>query len=513
MRPLSRICATALGVCTLGVSADSNSTSKRGISFIPETPPSDYDILLSSDSSPITWYYTWSPRPAPEDHIFPWGARSGIEFVPTLHSIGDGDLERDIERLGSLPDSSKNLFTFNEPDGTTDSGGSAITPREAAEAYIEQIVPLRERFRVSHPSVTGSERGLEWLREFDSACREIDPENGCPTDFVVAHWYGGLEGLTWWLEELVDLYVSGDYGFESEDDLELWIKELGIPGAPAEANQVMMEQTLPYLDGLNYVAKYAWFGTFRPQQANEWTGEGVALFQDDGGLTAIGALYLGGEANGFQVGDQGRDPPQPPEEDDDSNEGDDNEQDDSEGVATRVRTGVLGARFKLVQIGSYFVGNALKRAASNKGKSRVSKAAKISSNGPGPRRSKRWAAVSGSANGDTDYNTTWGDLDRDEDESDEDDEAEPGGSDSESEGKSSPEAGRIGPRCPNKNCFCFISTKENPDHPGSSARYDGLEVIQNLFLGFNEAAECGWRELDNQDLVADSSEAKVSAVS
>ncbi|RYP89961.1 hypothetical protein DL770_003919 [Monosporascus sp. CRB-9-2] len=346
MRPLSTIGAIALGACTLGVSADSNSTSKRGISFIPETPPSDYDILLSSDSSPITWYYTWSPRPAPEDHIFPWGVRSGIEFVPTLHSIGDGDLERDIERLGNLTDSSQHLFTFNEPDGTTDSGGSAISPREAAEAYIEQIVPLRERFRVSHPSVTGSERGLQWLRDFDSACREIDPENGCPTDFVVAHWYGGLEGLIWWLERLVDLYVSGDYGFESEDNLEIWIKELGIPGAPLEANRVMMEQTLPYLDGLNYVKKYAWFGTFRPQQANEWTGEGVALFQDDGGLTAIGALYLGGEANGFQVGDRGRDPPQPPEEDgdnnEDSNEGDDNEQNDDESIAARARTGILG---------------------------------------------------------------------------------------------------------------------------------------------------------------------------
>ncbi|RYP49468.1 hypothetical protein DL768_004827 [Monosporascus sp. mg162] len=333
MEPLSMIGAIALGVCALGVSADSNSTSKRGISFIPETPPADYDILLSSESSPITWYYTWSPRPAPEDHIFPWGARSGIEFVPTLHSIGDGRLERDIEELGSLTDSSKHLFTFNEPDGTTDSGGSAITPREAAEAYIEQIVPLRERFRISHPSVTGSERGLGWLREFDSACREIDPENGCPTDFVVAHWYGGLEGLIWWLENLVDLYVSGNYGFESENDLEIWIKELGIPGAPAEANQEMMEQTLPYLDGLNYVNKYAWFGTFRPQQANEWTGEGVALFQDDGGLTAIGALYLGGEANGFQVGDRGRDSPQPPEEDDDNND---------ESVGARAMTGILG---------------------------------------------------------------------------------------------------------------------------------------------------------------------------
>ncbi|RYO97548.1 hypothetical protein DL765_011149 [Monosporascus sp. GIB2] len=419
MGRLSTIGAIALGVYTLGVSADSNTTSKRGISYIPETPPSDYDILLSSNSSPITWYYTWSPRPAPEDHIFPWGARSDIEFVPTLHSIGDGALENDIEQLGSLTDSSKHLFTFNEPDGTKDSGGSAITPREAAEAYIEQIVPLRERFRISHPSVTGSERGLGWLREFDSACREIDPENGCPTDFVVAHWYGGLEGLTWWLGQLANLYVGGDYGFESEDDLEIWIKELGIPGAPPEANRVMMEQTLPYLDGLNYVKKYAWFGTFRPQQANEWTGEGVALFQDDGGLTAIGALYLGGEDNGFQVGDKGRDSPQPPEEDDDNNDGNggnggnDNNQNDDESVAARTpeTRRVPGLNHRLlsgveqmpqtmiqekpleeapaaIAEGSDDIASAVEGIA--RGKSRAGKKAKTSSDGPGRPRSKRW---------------------------------------------------------------------------------------------------------------------------
>lgn len=329
MRPWTTILAVVLGIITitLGVSTEyaNNATSKRGISFIPETAASDYDILLSSNSSPIAWYYTWSPVPAPAAQIFPWGGGSDIEFVPTLQGLGDGDLAEDIKKLGNLTSASKHLFTFNEPDGTTESGGSAITPREAAEAYIQQIVPLRARFRISHPSVTGSQRGLQWLRDFDSACREIDPEHGCPTDFVVAHWYGDLGGLAWWLGQLVGLYVNGgQHGFESEEDLEIWVKELGIAAAPEEANVGMMEQALPYLDGLTYVKRYAWFGTFRPQWANEWTGTGVALFQEDGGLTDLGALYLGGEANGFRAGDKGRDPPPPPEDGDDNNDGDEN---------------------------------------------------------------------------------------------------------------------------------------------------------------------------------------------
>ncbi|RYP53558.1 hypothetical protein DL769_010498 [Monosporascus sp. CRB-8-3] len=522
MRPWSTIGAIALGVCTLGVSADSNSTSKRGISFIPETPPSDYDILLSSDSSPITWYYTWTPRPAPEDHIFPWGARSDVEFVPTLHSIGDGDLEKDIEELDSLADSSEHLFTFNEPDGTTDSGGSAITPREAAEAYIEQVVPLRERFRISHPSVTGSERGLEWLREFDSACREIDPESGCPTDFVVAHWYGGLDGLIWWLKELADLYVSGDYGFESEDDFEIWIKELGIPGAPLEANRVMMEQALPYLDGLNYVKKYAWFGTFRPQQANEWTGEGVALFQDDGGLTAIGALYLGGEANGFQVGDRGRDSPQPPEEDDDSNNdndsnvGDDSEQNDNESLAARTRTGTLATwiltglhQVFLVTVVLFRVGArrvpGLKHRLPN-GVEHISQAM--------IQEKPFEEAPATIAEGSVDVASAVERISRDA-------RLARKRFRKEKNHRVSKVAGS-GSDAPNKSCICFIHAEENPDHPWLVSQadyrkfytqethaflrdrdyfgiieytdfpgYGSLEIMQNLFLDFNEAAKRG----------------------
>ena len=51
--------------------------------------------------------------------------------------------------------------------------------------------------------------------------------------------------------------------------------------------------------------RYAWFGAFRADDANEWTGDGVALFDGEGGLTELGALYLGGEGNGFVEGQKG----------------------------------------------------------------------------------------------------------------------------------------------------------------------------------------------------------------
>ncbi|KAI0005749.1 glycosyl hydrolase catalytic core-domain-containing protein [Xylariaceae sp. FL0662B] len=274
----------------ISIAATQSNSSKRGTSYTGSNHGADYRILLSS-GSPITWYYTWSPSPAPSD-IFPDGTKSNVEFVPTLHGIDS--LESDIEHLSDLPDSSRHLFTFNEPDGTTDSGGSGIAPGDAAKAYINQIVPLRGRFQISHPSVTGSPRGLEWLNDFNSSCWDIDSENGCPADFVVAHWYGDFGGLS-----------SSGSGLNGEDRLRIWVSELGQVQADQDTTFAMMKQTLPYLDQLEYIEKYAWFGVFRPGDANQWTGDGLSLFQDDGGLSELGAYYLGGQANGFEVGQQG----------------------------------------------------------------------------------------------------------------------------------------------------------------------------------------------------------------
>ncbi|KAI1148127.1 glycoside hydrolase family 128 protein [Nemania diffusa] len=290
-----------LGILATHVMAQDEVSLKRGTSYTSasDSHSEDYDTLLSS-KSPVNWYFTWSPVQAPSD-IFPSDAESRIEFVPALPSTDN--LDDNIKALDQVPDSSKHLFTFNEPDGTTDSGGSSISPDDAAKAYIEKIVPLRDRFEISHLSVTGSSRGLDWLNDFNSSCWGIDSANGCPADFVTAHWYGDLAGLSSWLDQLFKWYNQSSSGIEK--DVKIWLNEFGLPQADQDTTFAMMNQTLPYLDQLEYVEKYAWFGVFRPKEANEWTGDGLALFQSDGGLNELGAYYLGGEANGFEVGQQG----------------------------------------------------------------------------------------------------------------------------------------------------------------------------------------------------------------
>ncbi|UPX16454.1 uncharacterized protein EKO05_0006853 [Ascochyta rabiei] len=255
-----------LGTLVLGLLATTQAQdSKRGFAFIGDSHAPD-NKLLSSDNSPLAWYYNWSPYP--NTNLIPTGS---LEFVPMIHGMDATQDGRTESAIRGLDKSNTHLLSFNEPDGTTGSGGSSISPEDAARAYIDYVVPFRNgskggrNWKISHPSTTGSPSGLEWLRSFNSSCYDIDPENGCPTDFVA-------------------------------------VTELGLPQESADATVGMMNQTLPYLDSLDYVERYAWFGAFRTDDANEWTGDGVALFDDDGGLTELGALYMG---NGFKEGQKG----------------------------------------------------------------------------------------------------------------------------------------------------------------------------------------------------------------
>ena len=274
--------------------------SKRGFAFIGDSHQTDNE-LLTSDSSPLSWYYNWSPYP--NSDLIP---ADTIEFVPMIHGIDATEDDQTEQVIRGLPESSKHLLSFNEPDGSTGSGGSSISPEDAAQAYIDYVVPFRNgdsggrKWLISHPSTTGSPNGLDWLRRFNESCYDIDSENGCPADFVSVHWYGAFAGLAGWVGTLDEFYNTNS---TRDQPLKLWITELALPQQDDDETVAMMNQTLPYLDDQENVERYAWFGAFRTDDANEWTGDGVALFDDDGGLTELGALYMG---NGFEEGQKGQ---------------------------------------------------------------------------------------------------------------------------------------------------------------------------------------------------------------
>ncbi|KAH8783190.1 glycosyl hydrolase catalytic core-domain-containing protein [Diaporthe sp. PMI_573] len=285
------------------VSQESDSASKRGLAYIGDAHEGDVDLLLSPNSR-ISWYYTWSAYPVQN-------VNSTLTFVPLIHGVDDASSPDVQGAITSLPATSTHLLAFNEPDGTTSSGGSSISPSDAARAYIDNIVPLRtsssRSWNISHPSVTGSGNGLNWLRDFNEACWDIDPDNGCPTDFVALHWYGNFEGLASWVGTMREYYTnSSDSGAVDPDNLKFWITEMALPQQDEDDTVAMMNQSLSYLDSLDYVESYSWFGAFRKDNdVNGFVGDNVALFDDDGGLTDAGALYLGGEEAGFEEGMKG----------------------------------------------------------------------------------------------------------------------------------------------------------------------------------------------------------------
>jgi hypothetical protein len=294
----SRISRTAIYLA-LFTSTVLAADSKKGFAYIGDTHVADNRLL--SNSSPLSWYYNWSPYPN-TNLISP----DSLQFVPMIHGIDTTQTAQTEVVIKGLPQSSTHLLTFNEPDGTKDSGGSSISPDDAAKAYINYVVPYRNgsrgggrKWKISHPSTTGSPNGLKWLRSFNESCYKIDPKDGCPNDFIAAHWYGAFDGLTSWLASLDEFYNTNT---TRNPTLKIWITEIGLPKQSADVTVQMMNQTLPYLDKLDYVEKYSWFGAFRPKDANAWTGDGVALFDNGGGLTKLGVLYMG---NGYKVGQKG----------------------------------------------------------------------------------------------------------------------------------------------------------------------------------------------------------------
>lgn len=289
-----------------------NLTSKHGLAVTGELQDEDAELLTSSNS-PISWYFNWSPSPSEV-------IGDAAMFIPLVHGLDT--LEEDYlwSALDDLPSSSTHLFTFNEPDEEKENGGSGISPGDAAEAYLEYLAPLRtgdgRRWNISHPAVTGSERGLEWLRDFNESCYDIEPDGGCPADFVSVHYYGDFQGLANWIGTLHEFYNNGEGG---EDAKGLWITEMAVPQGDSEVNAAMLNESMNYLDGLDYVDGYAWFGAFREEDSNEWTGDGVSLLDDDGDLTDVGEEYMGGETSDFQ-------------DDDDDDGGSDDGDEDSAGI-------------------------------------------------------------------------------------------------------------------------------------------------------------------------------------
>lgn len=295
-----------------GSDSDNDSDSnfpKRGLCYIATSDAEDDSAIFTQSSSPLTWYYNYSPWPGPGSSLQNWAtqfvpmihsADGAADSVDTLYAILNGSMNIPVSSAagGSIDNGANqvtHVLTFNEPDGDTSGGGTDTSASDAAEVWLSTLAPLRAapyNLQLSLPATTGSSAGLAWLAQFNTSCHRRNPGVGCEFDFVATHWYGDFAGLASWIGQIHALYPRQP----------IWLTEFALPAQDDVANQAFLNQSLAYLDGLNYVEKYAWFGSFREDDANEWTGDGVSLLDRHGDLTQLGATWLGGAEDGFEAG-------------------------------------------------------------------------------------------------------------------------------------------------------------------------------------------------------------------
>lgn len=160
---------------------------KRGLCYVKADDAKD-DKTWDNPESDLTWYYNYAASPIN-------GIDAKLQFVPMLWDASSagktpGSFYNTVKGLKDSGREIEYVLGFNEPDGCKD-GGSCIDADTAAEAWINEVEPLKDLdIKLGAPAVTGSPRGLAWLQDFYTAC-----DGGCSTDFMPVHWYGNFEGM------------------------------------------------------------------------------------------------------------------------------------------------------------------------------------------------------------------------------------------------------------------------------------------------------------------------------
>lgn len=245
-----------------------NST-KRGLCWPVENHPSLQTHPFTRPGSKVSWLYNWSPNPTPG---------SSLPFVPMQWS-GAGAAELD-SKFSSSPAPSAAILGFNEPERGDQAN---MTPSAAAEVWLAHIEPLRRRgVRAGSPGPSSCEEGVLWLQEFTRLIRA----GGSNVDFWALHWYG--EGLGGFYDFIWSTHHRLDPG------IPVWITEFACTNWNAdqplgrEVVESFLRESAKYLDGLDWVERYAWFG---PMKDTGMVGKWAALLDGEGGISDLGRIY------------------------------------------------------------------------------------------------------------------------------------------------------------------------------------------------------------------------------
>ncbi|GAW00151.1 glycoside hydrolase family 128 protein [Lentinula edodes] len=239
---------------------------KQGLKAVKRKMDRDRNVYLGVfTKSVISWQYDWGLTPPTNL------AQSGIEYVPMQWGSGG------IENLSAAvkAQGTNVLLTFNEPDFNQQSN---IDPNTAAQLWIQYIEPLRTDIpgiKIGAPAVSSGGTGFPWLTTFFSAC------GNCSFDFLPIHWYG--EGTGGFYDYLYQMY--GEFGNKT-----IWVTEYADTSLNDTEVMDFINQTTVFMDGLDFVERYAWFGYFRPEN-----GSAYNMLNNNGSLNDLGQFYIGAD--------------------------------------------------------------------------------------------------------------------------------------------------------------------------------------------------------------------------
>jgi len=170
------------------------------------------------------------------------------------------------------------VLGFNEPDMSSQSN---LSPSDAATLWMQYIQPLKTQHNVilGAPAVSSSPGGLPWLASFLDACKDL----GCTIDFIPLHWYGdGVQNFY--------NYISSAHG--EFPGYPIWVTEFASTNSDPTEVASFMTASIAYLDTLDWIERYAWFGYFRDDDTSEYS-----LLDSNGNLNELGTIYAAYPSN------------------------------------------------------------------------------------------------------------------------------------------------------------------------------------------------------------------------
>ncbi len=207
--------------------------SERGLAF------NDPNMIRNFDGAgtQATWGYNW-------DSAMPSTFPGYLEFVPMLWGDGSDHTSNWFNNVNNaITRGSAHILAFNEPDACG-WGQACMSPRAAANAYRQYMMPYAGQVALGAPAVTNGPNGLNWLQDFLNAC------SGCKIDFVPIHWYDSAINYEYFYHYLMQAYDIAR--------VNIWITEFNGSGTQ-DQRVAFMQLMLPWMDQQNWIDRYAWF--------------------------------------------------------------------------------------------------------------------------------------------------------------------------------------------------------------------------------------------------------------